>query len=268
MLVVVRGAGDIASGIAVRLHRSGASIVMLDVAVPTSVRRTVCFSEAVRLGEAEVEGIRAVRCESASEAAKVAATGTIAVLVDPKGESIPKLAPEAVIDAILAKENLGTTKDMAPVVIGVGPGFHAGESSNADCHAAIETKRGHYLGRVIYDGSPIPNTGVPGKHWWLHHRTRAARAGRRPLRAHRKDWRPGQEGRPRGQGLWRAPLRNHRRRASRPSPGGLPRHQGHEVRRHRPALQVGHCFSVSDKARAVGGGVLEALLHFSHRLEG
>ena len=85
MLVVVRGAGDIASGIAVRLHRSGASIVMLDVAVPTSVRRTVCFSEAVRLGEAEVEGIRAVRCESAAEAAKVAATGTIAVLVDPKG---------------------------------------------------------------------------------------------------------------------------------------------------------------------------------------
>ena len=139
MLVVVRGAGDIASGIAVRLHRSGASIVMLDVAVPTSVRRTVCFSEAVRLGEAEVEGIRAVRCESAAEAAKVAATGTIAVLVDPKGESIPELAPEAVVDAILAKENLGTTKDMAPVVIGVGPGFHAGESSSADCHAAIET---------------------------------------------------------------------------------------------------------------------------------
>ena len=162
MLVVIRGAGDLASGIAVRLHHSGADVVMLDVAVPTAVRRTVSFSEAIRLGEATVEDVHGVLCADADEAARVAATGTIAVLVDPDGASIACLRPECVVDAIIAKRNLGTTRDMAPVVIGVGPGFRAGMAAGCDCHAAIETKRGHYLGRVIYDGSPIPNTGVPG----------------------------------------------------------------------------------------------------------
>ena len=114
MLVVVRGAGDIASGIAVRLHRSGASIVMLDVAVPTSVRRTVCFSEAVRLGEAEVEGIRAVRCESASEAAKVAATGTIAVLVDPKGRASPNLRPRPLSTPFSPRRTWGPPRTWRP----------------------------------------------------------------------------------------------------------------------------------------------------------
>lgn len=268
MLVVIRGAGDIASGIAVRLHRSGASIVMLDVAVPTSVRRTVCFSEAVRLGDAEVEGIRAVRCESAAEAAKVAATGTIAVLVDPKGESIPELAPEAVVDAILAKENLGTTKDMAPVVIGVGPGFHAGENSSADCHAAIETKRGHYLGRVIYDGSPIPNTGVPGNigGFTTERVLRAPADGPfEPIAKIGDQVKKGDlvakvSGEPLYatiDGVLRGLLQE-----------GCPVTKGMKSGDIDPRCKVGHCFSVSDKARAVGGGVLEALLHFSHRLEG
>ena len=162
MLVVIRGAGDLASGIAVRLRRSGADVVMLDVAVPTAVRRTVCFSEAIRLGKATVEDVRGVLCADAEEAARVARAGTVAVLVDPDGASIARLRPECVVDAIIAKRNLGTTRDMAPVVIGVGPGFRAGTAAGCDCHAAIETKRGHYLGRVIYDGSPIPNTGVPG----------------------------------------------------------------------------------------------------------
>jgi len=158
MLVVVRGAGDLASGIAVRLHRADMHVVALDVAVPTAVRRTVAFSEAIRLGETHVEDVRGVLAHGTHEALAVACALDVAILVDPSGETISALAPDVVVDAILAKRNLGTTRDMAPVVIGVGPGFTA----PVDCHAAVETKRGHELGRVYYEGSPIPNTGVPG----------------------------------------------------------------------------------------------------------
>ena len=268
MLVVIRGAGDIASGIAVRLHRAGASLVMLDVAVPTSVRRTVCFSEAVRLGQAEVEGIRAQLCSSADEAARVAATGTIAVLVDPEGCSISQLKPAAVVDAILAKKNLGTSKDMAPIVIGVGPGFHAGDSQGSDCHAAIETKRGHYLGRVIYDGSPIPNTGVPGNigGYTTERVLRAPADGSfEPVLqigdiVHRGDLVAIVAGKPLNatiDGVLRGLLQE-----------GCPVTEGMKSGDIDPRCRPAHCRSVSDKARAVGGGVLEALLHFSHRLEG
>ena len=158
MLVVIRGAGDIASGIALRLHRAGMQVVMCDLAVPTSIRRTVCFSEAIRLGEVRVEDVRGVLCDDVEAARAVVATGAVAVLVDPDATCVPALAPDALVDAILAKRNLGTTRDMAPVVIGVGPGFTAQQ----DCDAAVETMRGHYLGRVYYEGSPIPNTAVPG----------------------------------------------------------------------------------------------------------
>ena len=200
--------------------------------MPTSVRRTVCFSEAVRLGEAEVEGIRGVRCESAEEATKVAATGTIAVLVDPKGESIPKLAPEAVVDAILAKQNLGTTKDMAPVVIGVGPGFVPGNIGGYTTERVL---------RAPADGpfEPIAKIGDQVKKGDL-----VARVSGEPLYATID-------------GVLRGLLQE-----------GCPVTKGMKSGDIDPRCKVGHCFSVSDKARAVGGGVLEALLHFSHRLEG
>ena len=158
MLVVIRGAGDIASGIALRLYRAGMQVVMCDLAVPTSIRRTVCFSEAIRLGETRVEGVHGVLCADAASARAATAAGNVAVLVDPEAASVRELAPDALVDAILAKRNLGTTRNMAPIVIGVGPGFTARE----DCDAAVETMRGHYLGRVYYEGSPIPNTAVPG----------------------------------------------------------------------------------------------------------
>ena len=158
MLVVIRGAGDIASGIALRLRRAGMQVVMCDLAVPTSIRRTVCFSEAIRLGEVRVEDVRGVLCENVEMARAATAAGDVAVLVDPDASCVRDLAPDALVDAILAKRNLGTTRDVAPVVIGVGPGFTARE----DCDAAVETMRGHYLGRVYYEGSPIPNTAVPG----------------------------------------------------------------------------------------------------------
>ena len=158
MLVVIKGAGDLASGIALRLHHSKFDVVMTDLPVPLAVRRTVAFSEAVRLGSTVVEDVKAERAANAEEARDCLSRGVIPVLVDPEAEIISELKPDVVVDAILAKRNTGTTLDDAKLVIGVGPGFTAGK----DCHAVIETKRGHTLGRVIWDGSAIPNTGVPG----------------------------------------------------------------------------------------------------------
>lgn len=158
MLVVIRGAGDIATGIALRLYRAGMQIVMCDLAQPTSIRRTVCFSEAIRLGETTIEGIRGVLCRDASSARMAAQSACVAVMADPEASFISDLHPDVLVDAILAKRNLGTTRGMAPVVIGVGPGFTA----QVDVDAAVETMRGHYLGRVYYTGSPLPNTAIPG----------------------------------------------------------------------------------------------------------
>ena len=158
MLVVIKGAGDLASGIALRLHHSKIDVVMTDLPVPLAVRRTVAFSEAVRLGSTAVEDVKAEKVESAEEARDCLARGVIPVLADPEAKIIDELKPEVVVDAILAKVNTGTTTDDADLVIGVGPGFTAGK----DCHAVIETKRGHTLGRPIWSGSAIPNTGVPG----------------------------------------------------------------------------------------------------------
>ena len=158
MLVVIRGAGDIATGIALRLYRAGMQVVMCDLAQPTSIRRTVCFSEAIRLGETTIEGVRGVLCRDAEVARLAAQSATIAVMADPEASCVSDLHPDVVVDAILAKRNLGTTRGMAPVVIGVGPGFTA----QVDVDAAVETMRGHYLGRVYYTGSPLPNTAIPG----------------------------------------------------------------------------------------------------------
>ena len=138
MLVVIKGAGDLASGIALRLHHSKIDVVMTDLPVPLAVRRTVAFSEAIRLGSTEVEDVKAERAENTEEVRDCLARGVIPVLVDPEAEIIKILKPEVVVDAILAKRNLGTTKNDAKMVIGVGPGFTAGK----DCHAVIETKRG------------------------------------------------------------------------------------------------------------------------------
>jgi xanthine dehydrogenase accessory factor len=158
MLVVIKGAGDLASGIALRLHHSKIDVVMTDLPVPLAVRRTVAFSEAIRLGSTKVEDVKAERADNAEQVRDCLARGVIPVLADPDADIIKELKPEVVVDAIMAKKNIGTKIDDAPMVIAVGPGFTAG----FDCHAVIETKRGHTLGRVIREGSAIPNTGVPG----------------------------------------------------------------------------------------------------------
>ena len=259
MLVVIRGAGDIASGIALRLFRAGMRVVMCDLAVPTSIRRTVCFSEAIRLGETRVEGVRGVLCADAAAARAAAAAGDVAVLVDPEATCVRELAPDVLVDAILAKRNLGTTRDLAPVVIGVGPGFTARE----DCDAAVETMRGHYLGRVYYEGSPLPNTAVPG--------LIGGYAGERVMRAPASGvFEPCVEiGAQVAAGDVCATVAGEPMRATIDGAvrgllqAGVSVHKGMKCGDVDPRCHPEYIESASDKALAVGGGVLEAILALS-----
>lgn len=157
-LVFIRGAGDIATGIAAKLHNMGYPIVMTEIEQPTTIRRSVAFSQAVFDGEVCIENIQACFSSDVNEISRLLQHNKIVVIVDPKGEKLKKFRPYFLIDAILAKRNINTCIDMAPIVIGLGPGFTAGK----DCHAVIETSRGHFLGSIIYQGSALPNTGIPG----------------------------------------------------------------------------------------------------------
>lgn len=169
-LIVVRGAGDLATGTIHRLKKAGFCLLVLEAEHPAAIRRQVALSEAVYAGSARVEDVEAVRMDVdlaekknrkellEPEMERIWKKDGVPVLVDPAGLSIAALRPAVVVDAILAKKNLGTTKEMAPLVIALGPGFTAGE----DVDVVIETKRGHNLGRVIRSGSAVPNTGIPG----------------------------------------------------------------------------------------------------------
>ena len=220
MLALIRGAGDIASGAAMRLWRCGIDVVMTDLARPTAIRRTVAFSDAIVHGETTVEGLRAVRAENAVEAKKLLREGVLPVLADPACACREELAPDTLVDAILAKRNLGTKIDDAPIVVGVGPGFTAGE----DCHAVVETMRGHTLGRVIYSGSALPNTNIPGLIGGF--------AGERVL------------------------------------DDGVPVKKGMKSGDVDPRCKPEYCTTISDKALAVGGGVVEAVLYLSAKQQG
>lgn len=261
MLVLIRGAGDIATGIALRLHRSGLQVVMTDLPRPTAIRRTVCFSPAITDGETTVEGVRAVYAPDTAAAKKYLSQGAVPVLADPELACLRELHPDALVDAILAKRNLGTRMTDAPVVVGVGPGFTAGE----DCHAVVETMRGHTLGRVIYCGSPIPNTGVPGiiGGYGAERVMRSPAAGVfEPKMEIGQMVKAGEvaavvNGQPMLctiDGCLRGLLQE-----------GLTVPAGMKCGDIDPRCQQSHCFQASDKALAVGGGVLEALLHFGCR---
>ncbi len=156
--VIIRGAGDISTGTIHRLFRAGFEVLALEAERPSAIRRRVAFSEAVYDGAATVEGVTAVRIDGPERVGEALARGQVPLLVDPTGESIRRLRPAAVVDAILAKRNLGTSMDMAPLTVALGPGFEAGR----DVRFVIETMRGHDLGRIITSGSATPNTGVPG----------------------------------------------------------------------------------------------------------
>lgn len=267
--VVIRGAGDLATGVALRLCRARLPVVMLELPEPLAVRRTVAFAEAIPLGRWEVEGVAAVRvldaepARAARAAREAIAAGEVPVAVDPDGALVRELRPTALVDATLAKRNQGTRITDAPVVIALGPGFTAG----VDCHAVIETQRGHRLGRVIYRGAAEPDTGLPAP-------VRGV-AGERVVRApvtgrftgSREigemvaagavlgEVAPDAGGAPpvpvvaATAGVLRGLLRS-----------GVQVRAGTKVGDIDPTGDRTRCFTVSDKALAVGGGVLEALL--------
>lgn len=265
--VLVRGAGDLATGVIVRLHCCGFRVAVTECADPSAIRRRAALCEAVWQGQATVEGVTCRRVTDTDEAARVSQAGEVPLLVDERAACVAALRPAAVVDAILAKRNLGTSREMAPITVGLGPGFTAGE----DVDAVVETMRGHHLGRVILQGAAIPNTGVPGViagyaaervihapasgemvfvqdengqtvdiGALVHKGQEIARVGGVPVLATID-------------GVLRGLIR-----------AGYPVTAGLKIADIDPRPeQVAYCDTVSDKARAIGGGVVEALLYLA-----
>lgn len=256
-VVVVRGAGDIATGTICRLHRCGFKLLVLETNNPTAIRRTVALSEAVYAQRQTVEGVTAERIENIEECDGLWTRARVPLLVDPGASCLSQIKPIALIDAILAKKNCGTTKDMAAITVGLGPGFCGGK----DVHAVIETARGHQLGRTIYSGNPLDNTGIPGmiggyaKERVLYAPATGtfevvqdigsrvtkgdlvARIGKAELVAPIT-------------GLVRGMIRNHTTVT-----------EGFKIGDIDPRIdEEKNCYTISDKARCISGGVLEALL--------
>lgn len=255
--VGIKGAGEMATGVAIRLKRSGFSrIFMLETAHPLAVRRTVSFCEAIHDGQSMVEEVASVRARNKADIFNAWEKGQIPVLIDPQWRILQRFQAHVVVDAIIAKRNLGTTIEDAPLVIGLGPGF----SAQVDAHRVVETMRGHDLGRVIDKGSARANTGIPG--------SIGGYTGERVLRApatglfhsdlkitdsvRAGDMIGAVEGsgvQAEIDGVVRGLIRN-----------GSFVNAGVKIGDIDPRGCVAHCFTVSDKARAIGGGVLEAIM--------
>ena len=263
MLVLIKGAGDLASGVASRLYRSGFSVVMTDLPQPTAIRRTVSFCEAIPEGSMQVEGIVARRAMDSADAKRILEAGEIPVLADETADCRGELRPDVVVDAILAKRNLGTKLTDAPIVIGLGPGFTAG----ADCHAVVETMRGHTLGRAYYDGSAIENTGIPGNigGFTIERILRAPCAGTfRAVHAIGDLIEANQICAYVDETPVLSTIRGTLRGIL---PDGTPVYAGMKSGDVDPRCKLEHCFTVSDKALSIAGGVLEAILYCAKRLE-
>ncbi len=256
LIILVKGGGEMATGVAHRLARSGFRVCLTEIPRPMAVRREVAFCEAVYDGEKEVEGLRARRVAGKDEILRSWEEGQIPLVVDPECSIRRELSPEVLIDAILAKKNLGTRIDDAPLVIGLGPGFCAGR----DVHYVIETNRGHSLGRVIENGQAEADTGVPGEiaGFTWERVLRAPAAGE--FRGKKRIGDPVQKGEVVAEaggepvaakidGVLRGILRS-----------GVRVTAGMKAGDVDPRGIREHCFTISDKARSIGGGVLEAIL--------
>jgi xanthine dehydrogenase accessory factor len=261
IIVLIKGAGETASAVAHRLSRCHFKVCMTEIAHPVAVRREVCFSETVFEGEKTVEGMTARLVDSYTQIPELWNAGMLPITVDPETKVKSCLNPTVLVDAILAKRNVGTSITDAPLVIGLGPGFRAGK----DVHLVIETKRGHDLGRVLVEGEAEQNTGIPSEiaGFSAERVLRASRTGRlkslkaigdyvdagdlvalvddAPIKAHIK-------------GVIRGLLRD-----------GSDVHHGMKVGDVDPRGIREFCYSISDKARAIGGGVLEGIVSYINR---
>lgn len=266
-LIIVRGGGDLATGTIYKLYQCGFSVLILETEAPSAIRRNVAFSEAVYQGTQTVEDLTCVCAKDIEEAKDFLKEGRLVLLTDPEGTSIEECKPLAVVDAILAKKNLGTHKGMAPITVALGPGFEAGK----DVDAVVETKRGHHLGRVYYQGVAAPNTGVPGiiggygKERVIHS----------PAEGILKNVRKVTDTVKKGEiiaivecegeqipvkatldGLLRGLIRD-----------GYPVTKGFKIADIDPRLdEYNNCFTISDKARCIAGGVVEAVLYLKGKL--
>ena len=257
--VLIRGAGEMASGVAHRLHQSHFKICMTEISHPLAVRREVTFSEAIYEGEKKVEGIRARLISKPEEIESAWKGGEIPILVDPDGKKARNfLKPDVLIDAIMAKKNLGTQISDAPLVIGLGPGFSAGK----DVHIVLETNRGHNLGKIILNGAAEPDTGIPGEigGYTIERLLRTMKKGIfHPQKSIGERVNKGSvvavvDDFPviaKISGVVRGLLRE-----------GVEVKKGMKVGDIDPRGKREHCFTISDKARAIGGGVLEAILYW------
>lgn len=256
-LVVVKGAGDLATGIIAKLHNVGYRILALELERPLAIRRSVCFSEAVYEGQMEVEGIMARKVINIEAVEAVTKQGQVAVMADPEADVISRLEPSIVVDATLMKRDITTSVEDGPIVIGVGPGNTVG----VHCHAAVESKRGHNLGRVYYEGSPIPNSGIPGiiggygQERVIHAESEGTFEGRKRI----------------GDVVKKGEVIAYIDKCQvKASIDGMIRgiiRDGHEVKSGLKIADIDprtdqsdNCYTISDKARCIAGGVLEAIL--------
>ncbi len=259
-LIVVRGGGDIATGTIHRLRSSGFRVIILEVEYPTSIRRQVSFSEAVYEGQIEIEGLVAVHVKDMASINSTLSNGNIPVLIDPDGLWIARLKPDIVIDGILAKRNIGTTKDMAALTVALGPGFTAGK----DVDVVIETMRGHGLGRVIREGSAMADTGVPGsiagytKERVIH---APAKGTLRHVRHIGDIVEKGDLIALIGEGDAQVPVVATMDGIIRGLiQDGFPTNKGLKIADIDPRLQeLKNCYTISDKARCIAGSVLEVV---------
>lgn len=254
--IVIKGAGEMASGIAVRLHRAGfRRLLMLETPTPMAVRRAVSFSEAVHDGGQVVEGVEARLAATPVEIEALWRRGAIAVSVDPDWLLLQSVRPHISIDAILAKRNLGTRLDEAPLVVALGPGFVAGR----DAHKVVETQRGHNLGRVLDHGEAEPNTGIPGSidGYALERVLRAPVTGPVTMaRAIGDSVAVGDVVCRVGDSEVRTVIAGSLRGCLRE---GTMAPAGCKLGDVDPRNRRDYCFTVSEKARAIGGSVLEAV---------
>lgn len=261
-LVIIRGGGDLASGVAARLYNSGFKILILEIQEPSCIRREVSFSNAIYTKTMKIENINAILANSLEQAQKIIQNDNIAVMIDEKASICKSIKAKILVDAILAKKNLNTSKDMAQIVIAIGPGFQAG----VDCDCVIESKRGHDLARVIYEGFAAKNTNIPGeiagfsKQRVIHSPTSGiikhiAKIGDLVIK---------------NQNI--AQINDTFIKAS---IDGVLRgliHEGFHVSKNLKIADIDprlseqkNCFSISDKARSIGGGVLEGILHIANK---
>lgn len=257
-VIIIRGGGDIASGIIQKLYRSGFKVLVLEVSNPTSIRRTVCYSEAIYEGTITIEGITSILVKNTKETENAWNEDKIPVIIDPKGYYIDIVKPKVLIDAILAKKNLGTKIDMADITIALGPGFEAGK----DVHIVIETMRGHNLGRLIFEGHAIPNTGIPGEVKGFAKERVIYSPSNGSIESIKKIGDVVKAGEVIARindtkilatidGLLRGIIRN-----------GSTVWEGLKIADIDPRLSENiNCYTISDKARSIAGGVLEAILY-------